>query len=61
MTHVSPSPSVRKLLTVALSVGLLSAATPGVALAGGGAQTKASPSPKCDPTTTVCGDGRKNG
>ena len=51
------SPSLRKLLTVAVGAGILGGSAPAAALAGGGT-TKP---PKCDPTVQVCDDGRKNG
>lgn len=48
-----------RLVAAAVAAGLLAAAVPGAALAGGGKPegTKA----QCDPKVQVCDSGRKNG
>ena len=58
MIKSSSVPSLRKLAILVVGVGLVSGATPGAAVAGGGTQSKPT---KCDPIVQVCGDGRKNG
>ena len=58
MTTALRISSSRKLLALAVGLGLLPAAMPGAALAGGGTTAK---TPKCDPAVQVCESGRKNG
>jgi len=54
-----PSSSIRRLLALVVAVAIGMSATPGASLAApGGNKPKAK---ACDPQTTYCGDGRKNG